>query len=291
MCGIATLTQYRRMERAVLVGSEVIANGEYTRDRLVRRFYPLYRNAYIPIGAEPTAALRARAAWLSTGATLAGLSAAAVYGTKWIDADLPAEIIRPDRHHPPGIVSHSWQLHPHEVCSRSGMTLTTPLRTAYDVGRCHLGDDGVIVLDALLAATRLTPDAVADFAAHKPGARGRRRLLAALKLVDPGAESPPETRLRLLLVRHRLPPVVTQIRLDELGIRLDMGWPRWKVAVEYDGLQHFADARQRARDIERWELLQAAGWRVVRVSAAMMSRPDGIVERVCAQLRAAGCPL
>lgn len=70
-----------------------------------------------------------------------------------------------------------------------------------------------------------------------------------------------------------------------------MGWPQWKVAVEYDGVQHWSDRRQRSWDIDRIAILESLGWTVVRVSAELMSRPDVIIARVAAKLRAAGCPL
>jgi very-short-patch-repair endonuclease len=70
-----------------------------------------------------------------------------------------------------------------------------------------------------------------------------------------------------------------------------MGWREWKVAVEYDGVQHWTDAKQRAWDIERTELLETAGWVVVRVSAAMLAGPAILVERIRGKLRAAGCPI
>jgi very-short-patch-repair endonuclease len=98
--------------------------------------------------------------------------------------------------------------------------------------------------------------------------------------VDGAAESPQETRLRLLLVAGGLPRPETQIRFPKLHVRVDMGWREWKVAVEYDGVQHWADARQRSWDIKRIALLEAAGWVVVRVSADMLSRPELVVSRV-----------
>jgi very-short-patch-repair endonuclease len=70
-----------------------------------------------------------------------------------------------------------------------------------------------------------------------------------------------------------------------------MGWRKWKVAVEYDGVQHWTDSRQRSWDIERIALLEASGWTVVRVSAEMLLRPQVIIDRVAAKLRAAGCPI
>ena len=112
-----------------------------------------------------------------------------------------------------------------------------------------------------------------------------------MELTDSGAESPQETRVRLLLVNAGLPKPETQIEFRDLHIRVDLGWREWKVAVEYDGIHHWADGRQRSWDIERIATLEAAGWSVVRVSAEMLSRSDVIVERVKTKLRAAGCPI
>ena len=101
--------------------------------------------------------------------------------------------------------------------------------------------------------------------------------------------------MRLLLIGAGLPTPETQIGfLDEFShafIRVDMGWREWKVAVEYDGIQHWADRRQRSWDIDRIALLEAMGWTVIRVSAEMLSRPWVIIERVRVKLRAAGCPV
>lgn len=107
----------------------------------------------------------------------------------------------------------------------------------------------------------------------------------ALDLVDSGAESPQETRLRLLLVQSGLTPPVTQIPLtNEYGRikrRIDMGWPQWMVGVEYDGEQHFDSAANYENDIIRLEFLANRGWTIVRVSARQLryQRPE-IVARV-----------
>lgn len=70
-----------------------------------------------------------------------------------------------------------------------------------------------------------------------------------------------------------------------------MGWRQWRVAVEYDGVQHWSDRYQRSWDIERIAMLDELGWAVVRVSAQMLSRPDVVVARVRAKLKAAGCSI
>lgn len=169
--------------------------------------------------------------------------------------------------------------------------MTTPARTAFDVGRTRPDDQAVAAVDALLNATRITPREVVAVADAHLGARGVARLRRVLEFVDGGAESPQESRLRMLVVRAGLPRPETQIEFRQLHIRVDMGWRRWKVAVEYDGVQHWTDGRQRAWDIERIALLEDAGWVVIRVSADMLRRPPVVVERIREKLRAAGCPV
>lgn len=162
------------------------------------------------------------------------------------------------------------------------------IRTAFDVGRSRPPAQAAPLLDALLSTSRIDPADVGVLVDRYRGAPGVARLRSILDLADGGAESPQETRLRLLLIRGGLPLPETQIHFRELHIRVDMGWRQWKVTVECDGVQHWNDSRQRSWDLERIALLEAAGWVVTRVSAEM-TRPQAIVERVRAKLRAAGC--
>lgn len=97
---------------------------------------------------------------------------------------------------------------------------------------------------------RATPFSVEDvllLAKRYPSARGLRRLRTALPLVDPGAASPKESWLRLLLINAGLPAPETQIPVVDhyrtLAV-LDMGWEQFMVAVEYDGDQHRTSRRQ-----------------------------------------------
>jgi Protein of unknown function (DUF559) len=279
------------------LGRQAVRRGEISASRLQRDYRHIYRNVYLPKQATVTALTRARAAWLWSGgsATLTGLSAASVLGTKWLDAADPAELCRPNRHAPPGIVVRSYNLDNRETGFRTGIRITTPERTAFDIGRSLSANRSVPVLDALANATDFKIADVLALADANPGIRGVRRLRSVLKLVDGGAESPQESRVRLLLVGAGLPPPETQIEFtDEFGmtrIRVDMGWREWRVAVEYDGVQHWSDRYQRSWDIDRIAMLEAMGWVVIRVSAEMLSRPSVIIERVRRKLRAAGCPV
>lgn len=270
-------------------GSHAMASGTVTRHDLRTRYRRIYRDVYLARDVELTAAIRAHAAWLTTGAALAGLSAAAMLGTKWLDAGRPAEVIRSNRHPQRGIVVRSYSLAADEVCSLRDVQLTTPLRTAFDIGRTRPIGQAIPILDALFNATGIKTGQVLALAERHKGDRGVRQLRTVLTLVDGGAESPQESRLRLLLIGAGLPRPQTQIVFRELRIRVDMGWPQWRVAVEYDGVQHWSDRYQRSWDIERLARLEAAGWAVVRVSAEMLTRPEALIERVRAKLRAAGC--
>jgi len=279
------------------LGRQAVRDGLLTNYALSRQYRAVYRNVYVPNDAVMTATDRARAAWLWAGgeATLGGLSAAALLGAKWLDGDRPAELVRPDRHCPPDMVSHSWELSAGEVCFVRGMRVTTAARTAFDVGRTRALTEAIPILDALMNATKLKPADVIAIADAWPGTRGVRLLRTTMDLVDGGAESPQESRLRVMIVDAGLPSPETQIefrdRFGRVRVRVDIGWREWQVAVEYDGAQHWTDGRQRSWDIDRIALLEESGWVVIRVSADLLKRPDVVLQRIVAKLRAAGCPI
>jgi hypothetical protein len=206
------------------VGSAAVRRDELTRRGLARDHRAVYRDVYVRREAELTARLCAHAAWLSTGAILCGLSAAAVHGAKWLDAALPAEIVRGNRRAQSGKVAHTWKLAAGEVGVVGGMDATTPVRTAFDIGRRYALWAAVPRLDALFNATGVEPGDVAAVAASHRGACGLARLRDELEVADGGAESPQESRLRVILVRGGLPRPETQIRFPDMHIRVDMGW-------------------------------------------------------------------
>lgn len=278
------------------IGTEALAAGLVSRRRLQNGFEAVYRNVYLPKGCALTATTRAKAAWLwaRRDATVAGLSAAALHRTKWIDAALPAELNRiGDAVH--GIVIHRDKLVEDDVCVIDGMAVTTPARTAFDLGRRGRLEVAIIRLDALANATGLKPDDVSALADRHKGARGIVQLRKVVDLMDGGSESPQETRTRLLLINAGFPRPKTQIVVcNEYGdfvARIDMGWPEWKVGVQYDGPQHWTDPDQHARDIDQQAELQALDWRIIRVSRDLLRyRSPVFLARVSAAMRAAGWP-
>ena len=120
-------------------------------------------------------------------------------------------------------------------------------------------------------ATKLKVADVELLAERYRGRRGIRCGLQALDLVDHGAESPQETRVRLVLIAAGFPRPETQIPVsDEYGqlvAVIDMGWRDPMVGVDYEGEHHRMSRRQLDRDIRRAEAVMESGWDDVRVTA------------------------
>jgi hypothetical protein len=177
-------------------------------------------------------------------------------------------------------VIHRDSLNESEASVVRGISTTTPARTAYDLGRRGTLTQAVVRLDALANATGLKVQDVEGLLPLHRGARGVPQLRVAIDLMDSGAESPQETRTRLLLIAAGFPRPETQIVVcDEFGQfigRVDMGYRTPKVAIEYDGPQHWDGPEAHARDIERIADLEAQGWIVIRLSRDILCYRAGI---------------
>ena len=266
------------------LGSEALAVGALTPHELRSRYTPLHKDVYVCRDAELTAVLRAKACWLRSRrrGILAGFSASALHGSKWIDPALPAAIIDTNRCPAVGVQVWEERIEADEIAVIDGMRVTTPARTALDLARRYGQGVAVAAIDALVQATDLKMADVELLVERYRGRRGMKAARTALELVDGGAQSPKETWLRLLLLQAGFPPLQTQITVrNEWGwaeAHLDMGWEDIKVAVEYDGDQHRSSRYQYVKDIRRLEMLERNGWIVVRVVAE--HHRDEIIRRV-----------
>lgn len=275
------------------IGSEGVASGLVTPYALRSRFLAIHPDVYLPAGTELTARVRAHAAWLWSRrrAVVAGRSASALHGAKWIGHHAPAELLFAYRRPPGGIRTWSDRFGKDEIQTIAGMPTTTPARTALDLACRYPVDGAVAAIDALARATDLKMIDVEILAERYRGRRGIRRARVALSLVDPGAESPRETWLRLLLIRAGFPAPQTQIPVyDEYGALLavlDMGWADLKLAVEYEGDHHRTDRRQFNKDIRRADAVAELGWIHVRITAE--DTPGGVIARVSAAWQRRTC--
>lgn len=266
------------------IGSDAMALGRLSRHELRRHYRPIMPNIYLDKRIHPSLRQRVNAAhlWSRGEAVVSGLAASALHGAKWIDDDTPVELIWPNARPPKGVITRKELLLENEFQERDGLVVTTPERTAFDLGRRGRLDDAVARLDALARATQLKAVDVEYLAAAHRHTRGLRQLEEALGLVDAGAESPRETWLRLMLIRDGYPRPETQIPvLSPDGSRryyLDMGWRKLMLAVEYEGDHHRTTREIFAYEIERAEDIRDVGWLVVRVAAR--NHPAEVLRRV-----------
>jgi hypothetical protein len=173
-----------------------------------------------------------------------------------------------------------------DVVRRRGLRTTTPASTAVRLAGFLPRDAAVAAVDRLVQAGVVDLTSIRARAAGAYGP-GSARARAVADLADGLAESPQETRVRLIISGSRLPAPVAQLRvLDDAGrfvARVDFAWPEQKLALEYDGLWH-AEPGQFARDRERLNRLREAGWRVVFVTAADLRHPEQLVARIATAL-------
>ena len=194
-----------------------------------------------------------------------------------------------------GVRGHRLQLRePATWRNETGLPIEHPVRAWRQAATVWSLDDLVAAADFLVCGP--TPLAsVADLRAEIAlmGDTRARVLRRALSLVRPGVRSPRETRLRLRIVRAGLPePEVNWVLRDFRGrpvAELDLAYPRWRVAVEYDGRVHSEDAVQFAKDADRWDRIRALGWEHVRIlDHHLRGSGDIAVRKVAEALSRAG---
>ena len=217
---------------------------------------------------------RARALATVTDAVVSHLSAALLWGFPLPLASAGTAVVhltsRPGERavRRRNVVGHQQLLAPDEIVAGAHVRCTSPLRTWFDLAGI-LGLDDLVIAGDFLLRRRNPLSTLQDLDAYlqaRAGKAGYRKATRARALMRPGTDSPKETELRLLLLRHGLPePGINVPMLDETGGWIqdpDMSYERERVAVQYDG-GHHAEPRQRRSDIFRDEWARDAGWRVL----------------------------
>jgi very-short-patch-repair endonuclease len=226
------------------------------------------------------------------GVVVARQSAACLFDVPIARAGDPVDVIMPTptRFWPyAGLRIRHTDLAATDVVKRGEYRVTTPERTAIDLARETDLAAAVAGLDALRRAKVADDVALAARITALSG-RGCQQARRAWLLSDPRAESPLESRVRVLLTLAGLPPQVQyEVRVGGTFIaRVDLAYPERRLAIEVDGAWH-ADDAQLVRDRRRLNRLLAAGWTVLHFTAAdYYRRPEQITAQVRAQvLRAA----
>lgn len=175
-----------------------------------------------------------------------------------------------------------------DVTTRGQLRVTSPVRTCFDLARSLDLVEAVVSIDAALQRGLVSLGELREYVARMGRARRVPAVRRVLELVEPNAESPMESRLRLVLVLGGLPrPAVQLDVLDAAGRflgRPDLLYPDARLAIEYDGATHQDNL---GADLRRQNRLQNAGYLLLRYTAAdVYQRPETIIDQVRGQLAA-----
>ncbi|TWF78405.1 hypothetical protein FHX44_114328 [Pseudonocardia hierapolitana] len=143
------------------------------------RFRRLFPDVYVPVHAEVDRALLSRAAYLLVDGrgALGGHSAAELLGADCAPVGAPAEIVSPHRvRRHPGLIARQDRIPPDELQELGGLVVTTPVRTAYDLGRRTPLVEAVVAVDALSHVHGVDPHEVLVLARRHLGSRGSAQL-------------------------------------------------------------------------------------------------------------------
>jgi hypothetical protein len=275
-------------------GSAAIDAGVITESMLRGRSWRrIFSDVYLHRDLAPTHQTWCEAVGLilPRGAAIGGLSAACLWGVDLLREGAPVSVMAPrdgwmlrdDR-----IAVHHTVFGEGDLTSIDGLPVSTPERTAFDLGRRSSRVSGVIALDAMLHRGAVDLEKLEELARRRHWWPRIPQLKAVIRLADGRAESPMETRLRLLLIDGGVLGGRPQYEvLDARGRligRVDLGWPLERLAVEYEG-DHHRERDQFRKDIGRVNALRSVGWTVLRLAADdIIRRPRETVTLVAAAL-------
>lgn len=168
-----------------------------------------------------------------------------------------------------GIDARSRDLRPDDVMTVHGVRVTTPLRTALDLGCCLRRREAYAALNVFAARFGFTASGYEQAMGRYRRRRGVVQLRELASLVDPRIESERESWVLLSIHDDDLPLPEPQhwIEIDCVPTyRLDFAYPRLRVCVEYDGVEfHSRTPEQSEADRRRRTWLEAQGWTVIVV--------------------------
>jgi hypothetical protein len=235
------------------------------------RFRRIFRDVYVVAAVPDSLELRCSAALLimPAGAVFCGVTAARLYGLP-VPADdqrIHAAVPRKSTGTVPrliGIVVHRVTLDSAEFRKPHGLWTIGPERLYIELAAVLTRLDLIIAGDQLLSAGWTDLPGLAGYLGRTRNLRGLRLGRRTMSHLEPRADSPPESRLRMLIVDNGFPrPVANADVFDRSGdwiARPDLAYPNLKIAIEYEGRHHQEDPAQYDRDIHRNRDLRSDGW-------------------------------
>jgi hypothetical protein len=263
-------------------GSAAVRAGATTWRRLDGpTFDRLGYDTYVAAGTVLDLRGRATAASLGVpGSVVGGHAAADILGAECAPRNAIVELVVGRRRVRPrdGVRLRQDVLTEEEVTLFDGVTVTSPLRTMFDLACTLDHDEAVVAVDALAHRYRLDPGKLLVYPAARDNPRGGRRIAAVVADADARAESRPETLARLLMRRAGLTPTPQLQVYDAWGVfvgRLDFAWEDCKLGGEYQGDHHRTDRLQWLRDASRTADFASCGWSILPITSDDVFRKPG----------------
>jgi very-short-patch-repair endonuclease len=240
--------------------------------------------AWAALAETPALRLTAARLRIPESAAYSGKTAAWLHGLDVAPCD-PIEIILPgdgEGWERGGVRLHRAALDDGDVVVLRGFRTTTLVRTLCDLSRKLSLVEAVVITDMALHAGLIKPAQLSAWVDTNAGRKGVGAARLVVDFAEAGAESPMETRLRMLLVLNGLPRPEVQVTIrDKTGSfvgRPDLYYRDHRLGIEYDGETHRASLVQ---DNRRQNRLLLAEIRLLRFTAAdVLRRPDSLVSQV-----------
>lgn len=182
----------------------------------------------------------------------------------------------------------SRDLIPGDVMVIDGLAATTPIRTVLDLACKLSARDGLAALDMFMRVFGITRVELARLLVRYFRRRGVVQARVLVALADPRSESFGESWTRYEILTHGLPAPQPQFWIEVDGVptyRLDLAYPKHRVAIEYDGQEFHTSTAKRERDRRRRNWLRDHGWIVIVVTHDMLTAEA--VDAWIAEIRAA----
>jgi very-short-patch-repair endonuclease len=189
------------------------------------------------------------------------------------------EVTVPTSRHPRGgILMHEAELPPDEVTTVEGIPVTTVPRTLLDLAAVVSQRELARAVNE--AEIRQLEDqlSLADLVErhpHRAGIAAVRAVLETLRAGTTVTRSELEARFREFVRANGLPPPA--LNAPVLGLECDCLWRAERLVVELDGRAVHGTTLAFERDRERDRMLQAAGWRVIRVTWNQLHQDAALV--------------
>ncbi|UKA49067.1 endonuclease domain-containing protein [Arthrobacter sp. FW305-123] len=230
---------------------------------------------------ELSAAARSLSA-ATPGAWISHVTAARLHGfclPPWLSDSNELHLSKP-RHLPSvrrkGVIGHTVIASADEVEYVRGIRMSTRSRTWLDLARRVTVPDLVCMGDELIRIPRpefeeretpfTTLEALRKLVDRHKNLQGVVRAREALDLMRVGADSAPESLLRLAMLDAGIPEPELQVKLrpsDPFSPSADLGFRARRVALQYDG-GHHQEREQIFSDRRRDKAFEAAGWTVLK---------------------------